>query len=328
MIAAALCTALLSASLAADGDAQATASYRAAMRAFATGEFERALRELSTAERSATSDTLRADIALAQGRCHAALENFAAVERDFQRALDADPEARLDPSVVHPTVVAMLDGLRVRLRGTLSVDSEPPGAEVQVDGAAVGQTPYSGPISIGRHVVTVRRAAGEPPTSREAVIRRDRPTRLTFTLSPAPTPPAVHASEPDMAASRWLLLAELRADVDPTAGVSVEVGAGGGGRHWLVSAHAFLGAAPGATLRVSGRLPSVLGPAGLYASLDGVVFFAQPTIPGVGASAGVMLRATPWLELFVEGSGRLLADSERYFSRYALACGGARLVVP
>jgi TonB family protein len=73
--------------------------------------------------------------------------------------------------------------------GVLFLDSDPPGAQVYLDGAPLGKTPLPAvEASVGRHVVRME-AEGREAVSAEVELKRERALRaLSFTL-PLPVPP-------------------------------------------------------------------------------------------------------------------------------------------
>ena len=315
---------------AAPAQSAAEKSYQSALEAFANGDFEQAQKLFNAAAQRTNDEALLARIHLSRGECFGAMQEFDKTEAAFAKALEYDPEAKLDPARVLPTVVAILDGLRARLRGELHVTSDTPGTLLSLDGQPAGAAPFRGPVPIGRHQVEARPPEGEKPIAREVLVRPRRTELVTFQFAKP------GEGEPDGAAATRHAgvspLFDLRTTIDPlprpVPGVAFELGAGVGGRRWLVSAHATAAAAMALTLRGALRMPQLAGNLGAYASLDGVVFFAQPTVPGVGASVGAAYELTPWAEGFAEVSGRLLAESELFHTGYVLFGLGVRLRKP
>lgn len=302
-------------------------SYAAGRAAFGDGDFDGALRHLDRAAKNATDEALLARIHLARGECYAALQDYAKVESAFAEALAHDPEAKLDPAQVLPAVVSLLDGLRDRLRGELSVSAEPAGSALTFDGRPLGVAPFTGKVPIGRHRIEARRADGKLLANGEVVVhpRTPQSLRLQPIPEPPPAPPPPVAVAPAREGAGTRLLVDARLNFDPQGGLSVEGGAGAGARNWLAFASFTAGALPGVTLRGGVRLPELLGPVGAYATLDGVLFIGQPLFPGIGGALGVSWQVTDWLEPYAEASGRLMAPSERFQSRYVLLAAGLRL---
>jgi hypothetical protein len=86
---------------------------------------------------------------------------------------------------------------------TLSVVSDPPSANVLVDGVVAGRTPYSGELTPGDHVVAVE-AEGRLREQRKVRAREGRDASLSFTLLPLPRQAAVTV-ESDPSGARVLL---------------------------------------------------------------------------------------------------------------------------
>ncbi len=293
-----------------------------AARAFEQGEFERALQRLDQLSAEVRDDATLSRVHLLRGRCFAALQRFDQVESAFEKALEHDPEAKLDPNEVLPTVVAVLDGVRDRLKGVVdvSVDPETP-LEVVIDGRPAGTAPVRSPLSIGRHRISARSPDGAELAFREVVLRAGQTERVVLALPTAKEPERPVSSAPSAPLELGPTVA-LRGIVDPTAGVAFDVGAGLGGRHWLVTGHFTLGGAPGVGLRAALRAPALLGPVGAHASLDGAMFFASPASPGVGGSVGLSYPLGKWLGVFVEGSGLRFFDTGPFKQTYFLAALG------
>jgi tetratricopeptide (TPR) repeat protein len=79
---------------------------------------------------------------------------------------------------------------------TLSVASDPSNANVLLDGAVMGRTPYQEELSPGEHVVAVE-MAGRMREERKVVARQGRDASVSFALAPLPKEPALAVeSEP------------------------------------------------------------------------------------------------------------------------------------
>ena len=79
---------------------------------------------------------------------------------------------------------------------TLSVQSDPPNANVMIDGAVAGRTPFQGELAPGEHVVAVE-MDGRMREERKVLARQGRDASVSFALAPLPKTPAVAVeSEP------------------------------------------------------------------------------------------------------------------------------------
>lgn len=79
---------------------------------------------------------------------------------------------------------------------TLSVQSEPPNANVLIDGALAGRTPFQGELAAGEHVVGVE-MDGRMREERKIVAREGRDASVSFALAALPKSPALAVeSEP------------------------------------------------------------------------------------------------------------------------------------
>ncbi|MEM9385434.1 MAG: SUMF1/EgtB/PvdO family nonheme iron enzyme [Pseudomonadota bacterium] len=82
----------------------------------------------------------------------------------------------------------------VPVQGGLSINSEPAGAEVLVDGEVRGVTPFKGAVSGGEYVIAVRQA-GHADVVERARVTRDRPTLTrNYRLLPNPATLAISVS--------------------------------------------------------------------------------------------------------------------------------------
>lgn len=297
--------------------AAAPASLEAGRRAFEEAAFERCLTQLEDAARQTRDRATLSKIHLLRGRCFSALQQFGAAEAAFTEALRNDPEARLDPVDVFPSVVSLLDSVRGRSRGTLSVTLRPPQrGTVMVDGEDKKTASLQIQLPIGKHRVAARTLpSGAEVAGREVLIRLGETEQVVLEVA-----------DPEPPAPQWTLSG--RAMLDPLAGFGFELGPGLGGRHWHVEATLTIGGALAAGVRAGLLAPRLLGPFGLRASLDGRLFFLQRVAPTLGASAGVSLSALSWLDFFVEASVAWAFDAVDYRPGYVLAAGGLRLIAP
>lgn len=149
------------------------------VRLFNSGDVEAALRVLDAAALEGGDPATLERVHLLRAQCFAARQDFVRAEEAFAQALEANPEAVLDPGRVDPTVVKLLDSVRARLTGTLTVASTPPGAELSVDGQPKGPAPLSLPLGVGRHRVEARWGDGAV-TQAEVQVRPRREVRVEW----------------------------------------------------------------------------------------------------------------------------------------------------
>ena len=336
---------LLSAAKPPDGG---KARYTAGQAAFTRGEFDKAIAALDAAAGQAQeNEPLLVQIHLLRGRCFAALpDGTARAEEAFLRALEVDPEAKLDASRVRPTVVSMLDDLRERTLGTLQVDGDPAGAQVLLDGRSIGTAPYSGQAPVGRHALQLRAADGSSSDTLEVVVRVKTPQHLALRLGPAPkkaaTSQAVAETAGPFSLSTLRPFVDVRGAIEPVPpsgsglAMSGEVGAGGGFTNLLASLHLGVGGKSFAmAVRVTGALPQFVSILGAHLSFDvPMMVLDQHFVAGLGGALGVDLTPTRWFEPFLELQLRhffalpVRADGARYAENSALIGLGVRLRLP
>jgi hypothetical protein len=146
-------------------------------KAFAEGDYSAALKALDMAVVEG-NDLERVQLLRAQ--CFAAQQDFGHAEEAFALALEANPEASLDPTRVDPSVVKVLDGLRARTKGSLSVRSTPPGADITLDGKPIGIAPLEATMGIGRHKVEAKWKVGLGAAQSEVLVRAHRETYVDY----------------------------------------------------------------------------------------------------------------------------------------------------
>jgi hypothetical protein len=149
------------------------------VRAFNDGQLDVALKALDAAAAEASDPATLEKIHLLRGQCLAARQDFGKAEDAFAMALDANPEAALDPGKVDPAVVKLLESMRGRLSGELDVQTTPAGADVVIDGKPAGSTPLQRNLPIGRHRVEAKwpDAVAAPL---DVVVRNKRETQVTW----------------------------------------------------------------------------------------------------------------------------------------------------
>ncbi|MET0402809.1 MAG: PEGA domain-containing protein, partial [Cystobacter sp.] len=273
-----------------------------ALEALTEGDFEAALARADAGLRRSRDEAHTARLQLIRGEAHAALRQYAQMEAAFAQALEADPDARLDPERVQPTVVALFESLRERLRGELSVEVEPPGAELRLDGRPLGKAPWRGPAPIGTHTLTV----GSGNTPHQVKVRPGRTEQVRLVVPPEATP--LDAPSP----LAFSLQARAALGVVPFSGVGVEAGARLAGRNLQGELNATVGRRLGASARLGVQAPELVGPLTLFLTLDGYLLGGGPVLLGAGVSAGASLPLGPRFDLFAELSGRWLPTSTEY----------------
>lgn len=182
--------------------------------------------------------------------------------------------------------IARQASVRVEVETKLLVASQPPGAQVLVDGDAVGETPLELDVEPGAHEVTVR-LDGYRPRSHQLSFDEGERESLSVTLE---------AEGPDRRSRTFRLLG--------WTGVGVGVGA--------------LGA--GVALLVIHDQPIASDCSGVNQDADGDCKFVHKTLPG-----GIALAATGAAAL-ATGVAFLVLDRKRTKSRRVEALIGPRMV--
>ncbi|MGA9523436.1 MAG: PEGA domain-containing protein [Myxococcaceae bacterium] len=298
--------------------AEATATLEAGKTALAEGEFERAISVLDAASRQTMDDTLLGRIHLARGEAYAALQEYGAMEVAFAQALTHDPDIRLDPTLVDPKRVSLLEALRNTLHGQLDVVVTPPGATLVLDGQTLGPAPWQGGIAIGTHSLEIVPPAGNPVLI-HVKVRPDRTERVRFEF---PQNPPTAAGSPGPLA--FTVQARGVTSIDRPFALGGEIGAGLGGRTFFGELNGTAGAAFGVSARVGARARRWIGPLSPRVSLDGFLVFAGGAIPGFGVSGGAELDFGMGIVPFAEVSGRLLAPSDAFRTSAVMGTLGVR----
>jgi hypothetical protein len=327
MTAALLLSALMIASSAAPAKGRAVApSYEAGQREFKRGDYPAALRVLDAAAGDATEPAALSKIHLLRGQCFAASQDFSRAEEAFDLALESDPEAALDPAKVDPSLVKMLDGLRARLRGDLSVRADKPG-QVTLDGKELGPTPLKASVAIGRHQLAVRSADSRFGADLEVVVRarRDNPFEVTLAeLKGEPVKPS-NPLEPERHP-----VADVRTSFEPIQyleGPSFEVGGGVEQGPYRATIHARLFPYFGIALRGALLVP-VADRLNVQIEVEVPLVFLNAAVVGLGGSGGVEYSASKWFGVFAEVGGRHYFTDSGYQPNRLTVQAGVRLRPP
>ena len=294
-------------------------------KAFGDGDYSAALRAL---DQAAVEGGELEKVQLLRAQCFAAQQDFGRAEEAFALALEANPEASLDPTRVDPSVVKVLDGLRARTRGTVVVRSTPAGAIVTLDGKEMGPTPIDLQTVIGRHKVDAKWPTGATAQS-TVLARARRDTWLVLVVGATTNVPG--PLEPDEKAGGVHPFAEVRGLLETGGGIygAMEIGGGIELKYFRVGLHLRLvpnfGLSPRAALVVplipllsafvEGEVPMIFGG-------GGVAF-------GLGASGGVEWHAFRFLGAFIAIGGRHFFDNPLFINndRFELSVG-VRLRLP
>jgi len=299
---------------------------------FNRGGYQESLRLLDQAKEETRDDDTLSRIHLLRGQAYGALRELPQAEEALAEALYHDPEATLDPNRVDPTLVTMLSGLRSRLRGTLEVTADRPGAKVSFDGKPLGTAPLRAQVEIGRHKLEARTADGQFGARSEVVVRARRTEKVALTLGELPQGSPGGGSSSPVLLGFGKPLADLRLQLDPfqfTEGVGIEIGGGLQSVHLRASFHFRVFPAFGMTLRGAFAVP-VVAKTRAYVELElPLIFYGgdPPLALGLGGAGGVDYEFNKWLSLFAQVGARHFFLSPFTSSRLSLQAG-VRLEMP
>lgn len=153
---------------------------------FNQGDFDAALKMLDAAASDGGDPKVMEKVHLLRAQSFAARQDFARAEDAFTQALEANPDAALDPARVDPTVVKLLESVRARLTGSLVINSTPPGATVLLDGRAAGLAPITLTPNVGKHKVEAQWGDGPKQTS-EVQVHPRREVRVEWVQVAGPS---------------------------------------------------------------------------------------------------------------------------------------------
>lgn len=293
-------------------------------KAFASGDYSGALKALDVA---AVEGTDLERVQLLRAQCFAAQQDFARAEEAFALALEANPEASLDPTRVDPSVVKVLDGLRARTRGTLVVRSTPPGAEVTLDGKVLGPAPLETSIVIGRHKLEAKWPVGGSVASTELLVRARRETYLEW-VQGAVTNNPIEREGPGVHP-----YGEARGLMEVGGGVvgGFELGGGVELSYFRIGLDLRLAPFFGLTPR-AGLVVPLLPILSAFVEVElPVIFPSRGSAIGIGGEGGVEWHPLRFLGFFVALGGRHYFDNPVFIgdslNRFTLSAG-LRVRVP
>lgn len=282
-------------------------------KAFSEGQFAEALKLLDAAAAEERELAALEKIHLLRGQAFAAKQDFGRAEEAFALALEANPEAALDPGKVDPSVVKLLESMRARSSGTLTFRSSPPGAHVWMDGVDTGPTPTTVTAAIGRRKLEAK-WADDRYAQLEVMVRSKRETFVEFVLtektveveSKKPCPEQKPPMPPTLAEQRDVQpYAAVRAGLDVNAGPEALLDVGGG-------VDLFQHVSIGAYVRPYRYLYLVPRVAAIWPAFEFFSLFAEAEVDirfgklgvALGLNVGAEYWVKPWLSAFVEVGGK------------------------
>ena len=302
------------------------------VRFFNQGEFDVALKHLDAAAAEAGDPATLEKIHLLRAQAFAARQDFARAEEAFALALEANPDASLDPARVDPTLVKMLDSVRGRLTGTLVVNSTPVGAMVSVDKKVVGVAPQTMSVTVGKHHVEAK--WGETAAAEKDVqIRPRKELQIEWVqgavekvMTSAPMP----KERPLRAYGDLRGVVEVPAAAGATVTGGLELGGGFELSYFRVGLWARLFPFFGVVPRGAFVLP-VFDMVNVFLELQVPVWITREGgfQLGLGGSGGAEFCPTSWLVVFAQiGGQHMILRGMRNDPTSFIATGGARLRMP
>jgi tetratricopeptide (TPR) repeat protein len=159
---------------------QAKARFQAGSAHYAAGEYRKSVADFLEADRLAASPALSFNIARAYER----LSDTSGALRWYRDYLRRSPNAN-NAAEVRAKVSELSAKLARTGQQQLTVLSMPPGATVVIDGRAVGVTPFTAELSLGKHRVLLD-LAGYREAKQEITLTPSAAEDLSVNLSPVP----------------------------------------------------------------------------------------------------------------------------------------------
>ena len=178
----------------ADPAVAARAAYRRGAELYKAGKYREAIAAFESADRLKPSPALQFNI----GQAWEKLGDPASALAAFARYLRLDPAAP-NREAVQKTVKALEGRLGATGRQMIHVTTDPPDADLTVDGAAAGKAPLDAAYPHGPHAVAAA-AEGRRTTTQDVVLPADRSLTVHLVLEPGRDPaaaPPLAAKPPD-----------------------------------------------------------------------------------------------------------------------------------
>ena len=167
-----------------DPAAEARAAYRRGADLYRAGKYREAILQFEAADRLKPSPALQFNI----GQCQEKLGDQAAALASFARYLRLDPSAS-NREAVQRSVKALEAKLAATGRQMLHVTTDPPGADLTVDGAAVGKSPLDAAYPPGPYQIGAA-APGRRSAMRQVVLLPLQSLEVNLVLEPGQGPAA------------------------------------------------------------------------------------------------------------------------------------------
>lgn len=164
--------------------------HRMAVTAYADGKYEAAIRAFERANQAHPNAAFSYNVA----RAYQALGDYAQAVNWYRNYLTRARHPRDAERVQHRIELLLVSLAKTRPQ-QLSVASDPDGAEVRVDGALVGVSPWKGSLSLGAHTLTLQKAGYEGVT-KDFALSRDNALEVQIDLTRAATRASPAASAP------------------------------------------------------------------------------------------------------------------------------------
>lgn len=173
-----------------DATAEAKRHFQRATELYRQARYREAIKAFEAAQRLRPHGVLFFNLA----QCHERLGEIPEALDAYREYVRLTPDAK-DRDLVHAAMINLEARLGAAGAQQLIVNTEPPGAEVQVDGQLRGKTPFSVTLPLGSHQLAATLADHEPER-REVELSPDRSLQLELVLrrSPPPAPQAPAAA--------------------------------------------------------------------------------------------------------------------------------------
>jgi tetratricopeptide (TPR) repeat protein len=177
-----------------DDTAEARTRFRAGTAHFNAARYREAAAEFEAAYRLRPHGTIHFNVA----QCRDRLGEWPAALRAYSDYLREAPDAK-DRAAVRASMKRIEGKLATTGVQALLVYTEPPGAEVKLEGRARGKTPFHLALPPGEYALRLERE-GLVPVAREVTIPPDASVTVDVVLAPLPASPSTKVAAPPPAA--------------------------------------------------------------------------------------------------------------------------------